>query len=457
VVLTPPGGDLPSRRDLLGDCVHCGFCLPACPTYQLDGQEMESPRGRIHLMDLVERGEIAPDGTYAAHIDSCLGCLACVPACPSGVRYDLLLPRARAELEARAPRRPADRLFRASLFRVFPYPARLRLAVVAGLLYRRLGLRALAGRLGIRSRLPARVRALEELLPPVRLRSLFTRMRRVTPAAGSRRRRVALLRGCAQRVLFSEVNAATVRVLAAEGCEVLVPRGQGCCGALSLHAGREAEAAALARRTIDAFEGTRADVVVVNVAGCGSAMKDYGDLLAGDPAYGGRAAGFATRVRDVHELLAELPPVAPRHRVDAAVAYHDACHLANAQGVRRAPRDVLRTVPGLRLVELPEADMCCGSAGVYNLVRPESGERLGRRRAAHVRATTPDIVVTGNAGCLLQLRRFLGEEVPLAHPVEVLDASIRGGGLGPGGTPGVRTGGRRAAAARGRAGGPLGA
>jgi glycolate oxidase iron-sulfur subunit len=415
-------GRAPSR-ELLDECVHCGFCLPACPTYLLDGVEMDSPRGRIHLMDLAERGEIGLDSSVGDHIDSCLGCLACVTACPSGVRFDRLLAAARPQVERHVPRSASDRAFRRLVFAVFPYPARLRLAVLLGLAYQRLGLGALVRRLGLWRRLPARVRALEQLLPPVRWRALVARTPRRTPAAGPVRRRVALLTGCAQRVMFSQVNAATIRVLAAEGCEVIVPAGQRCCGALSLHAGREDEATARARRTIAAFERYDVDAVVVNVAGCGSALKEYGDLLRDDPAFRDRAERFAARVRDVHEVLAELPPVAPRHRVDARVAYHDACHLAHAQRVRQQPRDVLATVPGLEIAEIEEADLCCGSAGIYNLLQPAAAEDLGRRKAAAIAAVTPDLVVTANAGCLLQIGRFL-TGTRLRHPVEILDASI---------------------------------
>jgi glycolate oxidase iron-sulfur subunit len=412
--------------ELIDECVHCGFCLPACPTYLIDGQEMDSPRGRIYLMGLAERGEIAVDRTFARHMDACLGCLACVTACPSGVQYDQLITATRPVVEQEVPRTARDRAFRALVFAVFPYPARLRVAALLGLAYRRLGLRRLARRIGVLGRLPARARAVEELLPPVGLRSLFGRLDRHTPAAGQRRLRVALLAGCAQRVLFSRVNAATIRVLAAEGCEVLVPRGQGCCGALSRHAGRTAEAARRARRTIAAFESYDVDAIVVNVAGCGSVLKEYGELLADDPAFRDRAARLAAKVRDVTELLAELPPVAPRHPVPARVAYHDACHLAHAQRIRTQPRELLAQIPGVELTDIPEADICCGSAGIYNLVQPEAAAELGRRKADHIRSTTPDIVATANAGCLLQLQRFLADGTRLMHPVELLDASIRG-------------------------------
>lgn len=418
----------PPDREVLDDCVHCGFCLPTCPTYQLWGEEMDSPRGRIYLMDLAEKGEIGLDGALHEHIDACLGCMACVSSCPSGVRYDRLLEAVRPQLERNVPRARADRWFRAAIFALFPYRGRLRAAALPGALYQRV--RAVPTVTRLAGRLPGRLSALESLLPPVRVRDAFARLPARTPATGPTRLRIALLAGCVQDVFFHQVNTATVRVLAAEGCEVLVPREQRCCGALELHSGREPSALARARRTVEVFERLQAehpvDHVVTNVAGCGSSMKEYGALLADDPEWAGRAAEFSGRVRDVHEVLADLEPVAPRNPVRARVVYHDACHLGHAQGVRAQPRAVLRTVPGLELLEVPESDLCCGSAGIYNLVAPEAAAELGARKAANVRGCRPDLVVTANPGCLLQLRRHLGDEVPLLHPVQILDASIRG-------------------------------
>jgi glycolate oxidase iron-sulfur subunit len=431
----------PPSPDILDDCVHCGFCLPTCPTYQLWGEEMDSPRGRIYLMDMASRGEIGLSGALHQHIDACLGCMACVTSCPSGVRYDRLLEAVRPQLE-RNVRRPAfDRLFRDAIFVLFPYRGRLRAAAVPGALYQRLRRIPVVARLA--DRLPGRLAAMESLLPPVRLREAFARLPERVPPVGPRRRRVALLAGCVQDVFFHPVNEATARVLAAEGCEVLVPRGQRCCGALELHAGREPDALARARRTIETFGALgldRLDAVVTNVAGCGSSMKEYGALLADDPEWAERAAAFSAKVRDVSEVLADLEPVAPRHPVRARVAYHDACHLGHAQGVRSQPRAVLRTIPDVELVDLPEAELCCGSAGIYNLVQPEAAAELGARKAANIRAARPDLVVTANPGCLLQIRRHLASngspsaggaagvlpELPLLHPVQLLDASIRG-------------------------------
>jgi glycolate oxidase iron-sulfur subunit len=411
--------------ELISDCVHCGFCLPACPTYLLWGEEMDSPRGRIYLMKAGDEGTVPMDDTYAGHFDSCLGCMSCVTACPSGVQYDKLLEAVRPQLERNHPRTRGDRLFRAALFALFPYPNRLRVAAALGRAYQRVLQPALRAS-GVLRRLPPRVQAMEALLPPVRLRDLRVRVPPQTPATGATRLRVAMLTGCAQQVFFSEVNAATVRVLAAEGCEVLAPADQRCCGALSLHVGREPEALDRARHLIDSLDAGAVDRIVVNVAGCGSSMKEYGQLLRDDPLYAEKASAFSAKVRDICELLDELGPRAPRHAIAARLAYHDACHLAHAQQVRSQPRAVLATIPDLVTVDIPEWDICCGSAGIYNLVQPEAAGELGRRKVRNIRTVAPDAIVTGNAGCLLQINRYLDPPLPLFHPVQLLDFSIRG-------------------------------
>lgn len=412
-------------------CVHCGFCLPACPTYALTGDENESPRGRIHLIRQVVTGQAELDASVAEHVDACLGCLACVSACPSGVRYDRIIEDFRPEIEQAYADGRGDRAFRRMVFALFPHPLRLRVAAVAAVAYRRTGGAALVRSGGLLRRFP-RLAAMEALMPPTTLARAWSRVPRRTEAAGARRRTVGLVTGCVQRVFFADVNAATVRVLAAEGCAVVAP-AQGCCGALSLHAGREEEARRYARAMIEAFEradgasedGEEIEEIVVNVAGCGSTLKVYGELLAGDPAYAARAEAFAARVRDPSETLAALEPRAERHPIEARVTYHDACHLSHGQGVRSQPRAVLATIPGLRVQEPAEANFCCGSAGVHNLVRPEAADELGRRKAENLRRTDPDLIATGNPGCLLQIRRHL-PDVPVVHPVELLDASIRG-------------------------------
>jgi glycolate oxidase iron-sulfur subunit len=416
----------PPADELISDCVHCGFCLPTCPTYALWGEEMDSPRGRVYLMKLGKEGAVPLDDVYVQHFDACLGCMACVTACPSGVKYDQLIEAVRPQLERNYRRRPADRLFREMIFQVFPYPSRLRVAAVFGALYTRLNGHQRLERAGLLRRLPPRVQAVEALMPPAKLREVTRRPPEFVPAQGTARRRVGMLTGCVQRVFFSDVNAATTRVLSAEGCDVVLPRSQRCCGALSEHAGREPEALARARRLIDTFEGTGVDTIVVNVAGCGSTMKEYGRLLRDDRQYAERAAAFASKVRDVSELLAELEPVAPRHPIEARLAYHDACHLGHSQGVRAEPRAVLRSIPGLQVTDIPEAEICCGSAGIYNTVMPQAGEELGRRKIANVMSVAPDALATANPGCLLQIRRYLPQDLPLFHPIELVDASIRG-------------------------------
>ena len=279
---------------------------------------------------------------------------------------------------------------------------------------------------GLLARLPVRLRAMEALLPDLSMRSVIARQPTFTPAVGTSRHRVGMLSGCVQRVFFGDVNAAATRVLAAEGCDVVAPKAQQCCGALSSHAGREEEAVVRARNLIDVFEAADVQSIVVNVAGCGSSMKEYAILLRDDPEYAERAVAFSAKVRDISELLAELGPVAPRHPIEARVAYHDACHLRHAQGITAQPRAVLRGIPDLTVLDIPEADICCGSAGIYNLVQPEAAEELGRRKVKLISTTQPDAVVTSNAGCLLQIRRYLDAGVPLFHPVQLIDASIRG-------------------------------
>ncbi len=428
----------PPSPQLIDDCVHCGFCLPTCPTYILEGNESNSPRGRIYLMKLGNAGEAPMDEEFVADFDACLGCMACVTACPSGVRYDQLLEAVRPQIERNWARSRADRVFRVIIFSLFPYPARLRPAALFGNLYQLLGVRRVLTATGVLARLPARLRAMEALLPTISLRAVIATQPPFTPAIGTTRRRVGLLSGCVQRVFFGDVNAATTRVLAAEGCDVIAPKNQQCCGALSGHAGREVEAMERARRLIDVFEAADVDNVVVNVAGCGSAMKEYPNLLRDDPDYADRAIAFAVKVRDVSVLLHELEPIAARQPINARVAYHDACHLRHAQGITAEPRAVLRAIPGLDVQDIPEADICCGSAGIYNLVQPIAAEALGRRKVEQIVTTRPDAVVTANAGCLLQIRRYLDAGVPLLHPIQLVDASIRG--VHPPGSDPRRTG-----------------
>ncbi|GAA1515303.1 heterodisulfide reductase-related iron-sulfur binding cluster [Dactylosporangium maewongense] len=408
---------------LVSDCVHCGFCLPTCPTYVLWGEEMDSPRGRIQLMRQRLEGEpLTPSA--AGHFDACLGCMACVTACPSGVRYDTLIEQTRVAVEREHPRPLPERALRGLVFGLFPHPRRLALVKRPLGLYQRLGSPLL-------SRLPGRLAALAALAPPVR-RSVP--LPALVPALGPRRAVVGMLTGCVQREFFPSVNAATARVLAAEGCDVVIPPSQGCCGALSVHSGRHAEAADFARGIVDTFASAGIDALVVNAAGCGSSLKSLGELLADDPAYAPRAAALAARVTDFSELLADLGPAAPRHPLPLTVAYHDACHLAHAQGVRSQPRTLLRGIPGLDLREIPDAEICCGSAGVYNILNPAPAADLAALKARNVLSTGADWLVTANPGCLMQITaglRTTGATIRTAHTAQVLDASIRGVRLNP--------------------------
>jgi glycolate oxidase iron-sulfur subunit len=415
----------PPEKDLIDDCVHCGFCLPTCPTYVLFGEEMDSPRGRIYLMNKGLTEEPMND-TMVRHWDLCLGCMACVTACPSGVQYDKLIEATRAQVERRYERRADDKAFREMIFQLFPYRSRLRLAAGPLRLYQRFGLDKKLRKAGVMSRLPARMRAMEALMPKL---SKEEKIPEYTSPAGERRKRVGFLTGCVQQVFFSQVNSATVRVLAAEGCEVVAPKNQGCCGALSTHAGREEESLNFARKTIDTFERENLDNVVVNAAGCGSTMKEYAYLLRDDPEYAERAKKFSAKVKDVSEFLQEIGTIAERHPLPISAAYHDACHLAHQQGVRQQPRKTLKQIPGMEVKEITEAEVCCGSAGIYNMVEPEPAAELGERKARNILKTEAQMIVTSNPGCMLQIQASLkkmGHDMSMAHPMEVIDASIRG-------------------------------
>jgi glycolate oxidase iron-sulfur subunit len=378
-------------------------------------------------MKLLDEGKVEMTPTVVQHFDRCLGCMGCLTACPSGVQYDELIEGTRSRIEIEHPRKPTDRLFRRFVFELFPHPARLRLLAPLLLIYRRSGLSSLVERTGILGRLPGRLASLHSLMPSITLRQLRRRIPERTAARGERRARVGLLTGCVQSVFFSDVNAASARVLAAEGCDVYAPDAS-CCGALSLHAGRVEDARAYARKMIDTFDREDLDYIAVNAAGCGSNMKEYGHLLRDDPLYAERAARFASCVRDINELLVELGPRARRERIRATVAYHDACHLAHAQGIRSQPRALLESIPGIKIVPIAEQDVCCGSAGIYNLVEPGPAAELGERKARNIVATGATIVASANPGCTLQIEshsRRLGKPLRVVHPVQLLDMAIR--------------------------------
>ena len=392
-------------RELTSDCVHCGFCLPTCPTYVLWREEMDSPRGRIHLMDARLDGTISLTETVTMHFDRCLGCMACLSSCPSGVRYDRLIESTRDAVEREYERPLGDRLARGLLFRVLPHSSRMRAALRLAPLGRALPL-------------PRRFRPLAEMAPRWRGQGDVPAL---MPARGSPRARVGLLTGCVQQAVFPDVNLATARVLAADGFEVVAPP-QGCCGALSVHAGRLEEGKRFARALVEALDGV--DLVVVNSSGCGSHLKELGWLLEDD-----RAAGFSTKVRDVGELLADAAPRAPRHPLPLTVALQDSCHLRHAQRLPLASRASLARIPGLEVVEPEEQDLCCGSAGIYNVVQPDAARELGERKAAHVLATGAQVYASANPGCLVQISAALRrakQPRPALHPIELVDASIRG-------------------------------
>jgi len=390
-------------RELTADCVHCGFCLPTCPTYVLWQEEMDSPRGRIHLIDARLDGTITLRSPASEHFDRCLGCMACLSSCPSGVRYDRLIETTRAAVEEEGERALGDRFLRWLLFRILPYPGRMRAAVRLAPVGRFLPM-------------PSRFLPLVEMAP--RWRS-----DEVTPVlsrpAGRPIARVGLLTGCVQSAVFPDVNAATARVLVADGYEVVAPP-QGCCGALSVHAGRIEEGRRLARRLVDVF--SEVDIVAVNSSGCGSHLKELGWLLE-DP----DAAALAAKIRDIGQLLAETPPRARRHPLPLRVALQDPCHVRHAQRLPRPSAPSLEVIPELEVAEPAEQDLCCGSAGVYNVVQPEAARELADRKAANVLATGAAVYAAANPGCLVQVSAALrraGAPLPALHPVELVDASI---------------------------------
>jgi glycolate oxidase iron-sulfur subunit len=411
--------------DGVNRCVHCGLCLAYCPTFAVLGTEMDSPRGRIVLIKSLAEGRITLTASAARHLDLCLGCRACETVCPSGVPYGQLIEAARAEIERRRPGGPGRRLFRWLNFSVLlPHPRRLALAAAGLRCYQASGLQRLVRASGLLRLLPGPLRAWEPLLPPLPPAADRAPLPERVLADPPRRATVGLLAGCIQQVAFGPQNRATARVLARNGAEVLVPRGQACCGALHAHAGEHAQALALARRTIEGFERAGVEHVIVNTSGCGAHMKAYGTLLAGDPAWRERAARFAARVLDIAEFLARAPLRGPLGEVRRLVTYHDPCHVAHGQKIRDEPRALLAQVPGLRLVELGEADWCCGSAGTYNLTEPEMAGRLLERKVRHIQATGAEAVVTANPGCIIQIAQGLrarGSRIPVLHLVDVLD------------------------------------
>ncbi|MFO8236784.1 MAG: (Fe-S)-binding protein [Prochlorococcaceae cyanobacterium] len=438
---------LPAVGSATDPCVHCGFCLPSCASYRVLGTEMDSPRGRIHALKAIEAGELALDATLAGHFDSCLGCLACVTACPSGVRYDQLIEATRPKLNAPELRTPAQRAFRRLLFALLPYPQRLRAVLTPLRAYAGTPLQALARRSGLTRLFGPQLEAMERLLPPLAPEAFRDDFPQVVPAQGPRRARVGLVLGCVQRLFDPAVNRAAVEVLSANGIEVVIPREQGCCGAATHHQGELEQTRELASALVESFAGVGPlDAVLVAASGCGHTLKHYGTILAEQPDWAGRGVGFAAQVRDAHEFLARRglskafqARLAPLRHADGtpacaerplAVAYHDACHMLHGQGIREQPRQLLRLIPHLRLKEAVEAGVCCGSAGIYNLVQPHEAAELGRIKATDLAGTGAELAVSANIGCTLQIRQHMAEQerpLPVLHPLELLQRSWQAG------------------------------
>jgi glycolate oxidase iron-sulfur subunit len=423
-------------------CVHCGFCLPSCASYRVLGTEMDSPRGRIHALKAIEAGELQLDATVAKHFDSCLGCLACVTACPSGVRYDRLLEATRPKLNAPELRTPVERAFRKLLLALLPYPNRLRAVLTPLRAYTGTPLQSLARRSGLLRLLGPQLKAMEQLLPPLAPEAFRDAFPQVVPAQGERRARVGLVLGCVQRLFDPAVNEAAVEVLSANGIEVVIPPSQGCCGAATHHQGELEQTRELATDLMASFAGVGPlDAVLVAASGCGHTLKAYGSILESPT-----ATGFASQVADIHQYLAHIglsetfrASLAPLNHPDGTpasseqplqVAFHDACHMLHGQGIREQPRQLLANIPHIQLWEAMEAGVCCGSAGIYNLVQPDEAAELGRIKAADLASTGATLVASANIGCSLQLRRHLSESdfpQPVVHPIELLQRSWRAG------------------------------
>jgi glycolate oxidase iron-sulfur subunit len=408
-------------------CIRCGFCLDACPTFRLTGNEADSPRGRIYLMRSVAENVIPLDQDVMKHIDACLGCRACETACPSGVQYASILEEFRTEIEERGQRPGLQRFARRQLLNTLTNPRLFSATLKAA--------QVLGGSNGHQRYMPSF--AAEMLtgsasapvtLPAVPEKVSVGTLPEINPAIGEKRATVAMLAGCVMRVLYHDTNEATVRVLQQNGCEVLVPRSAGCCGALHVHNGYLEDARQRARTLLDALESVEMDAFIVNSAGCGSPLKEYGDLLAEDPLYAERARRFAAKVRDISEYLMELGLRPPKGSLNLRVAYHDACHLAHGQKITAPPRKMLQSIPGLELVDLPESDTCCGSAGIYNLTQPTMAKKLQQRKIDFILETGAAVIATGNPGCLAWIQQGLkerGSAITVRHPIEILDEAYR--------------------------------
>lgn len=427
----------PPDPKLMDTCVHCGFCLSTCPSYRVIGKETDSPRGRIYLMHDISVGKATLSPATVQHFDSCLGCLACVTTCPSGVEYDKLIAATRPQIERNYPRSLPDQALRKLIFSIFPYPQRLRLLLRPLFLYQQLGIDRWVRRSPLfRYILPKQIAAMESVLPQLSAASFQDTLPTVLPAQGTQRYRVGMLLGCVQRIFLPDVNEATVRVLTANGCEVIIPPEQGCCAALPHHQGQEEQTKTLARALIDQFDLATVDAILVNASGCGHTLKEYGVLLKDDPEYGDRAQAFAEKVRDVQEFLDAVgltTPLSPLQGTEPlTLVYQDACHMIHGQKISQQPRRLLKQIPNVTLREPVDAALCCGSAGVYNILQPEVGDELGRQKVQNLTQTKAQVIVSANVGCTVQLRKHLrlqANTTPIFHPMQLLDYAIRGEAL----------------------------
>lgn len=425
-------GQYPPDPQLINACVHCGFCLATCPSYRVISQETDSPRGRIYLMDQINKGEIDLSPAVVKHFDSCLGCLACVSTCPSGVQYDKLISATRFQIERNYPRNWLDRLFRNFLFAVLPYPQRLRMLAFPLLIYQQLGLQKLARSWQLPSKLlPKSLSAMESVLPILSAKS-WQDYPMPLPTPVQKRYRVGVILGCVQRVFLPEINEATIRVLTANGCEVVIPPDQGCCAALTHHQGQESQTKLLAKAMIDRFAKAEVDYILINASGCGHTLKEYGHILQDDPEYAERAKNFSNKVRDIQEFLDQVGLTAPLHPLTdqtLSIAYQDACHMLHGQKISLQPRRLLSQIPQVELRESIDNALCCGSAGIYNILHSETADELGAQKVFNLTATGAQIIASANVGCTLQLRKHLQlqhKSVPIYHPIELLDYAIRG-------------------------------
>lgn len=427
----------PPEVSVMDSCVHCGFCLSTCPSYRVIGKETDSPRGRIYMMHDIIVGKTTLNQATVQHFDSCLGCLACVTTCPSGVEYDKLIADMRPQIERNYPRSASEKLLRQLIFSIFPYPQRLRLLLRPLRVYQQIGLQGWLRKTPLFKQLmPKTLAAMESVLAPLSPEAFRDSLPALIPAQGTKRYRVGMILGCVQRIFLPEVNEATVRVLTANGCEVIIPPGQGCCAALSHHQGQEEQAKTLARQMIETFEDSNLDAILVNASGCGHTLKEYGHLLEEDPAYRDRAIAFAAKVKDVQEFLddvgltADLSPL--QGNIPLSLVYQDACHMLHGQKIQQQPRRLLKKIPNVKLREPVDAALCCGSAGIYNILQPEVGDELGRQKVQNLTNTKAQVIVSANVGCTIQLRKHLdlqGQQTPVFHPMQLLDYAIRGEAL----------------------------